>query len=120
MKPSLINKLNRIRENPASREFILADARDADMAWGVPSLGKIHPPPAAGGRRRTLPEFHDQIRAEVRQGMVDIILASISTMSFLAHWERLFDAGDVTPAVRINLSGFGGGVNSPQTIARPL
>jgi hypothetical protein len=102
MKPGLIEKLERIRKNPASREFILADARDADMAWGVPSPGKIYPPPASGERFRTMPEFHEQIRAIARQGIVDIMLASISTMSLLAHRERLFDGSEVTPAVRIN------------------
>jgi hypothetical protein len=112
MKPALIKKLNRIRENASSRDFILADARDADMAWGVPSPGLVHPAttngapaaakPGEAGRFRTMPEFHDQIRAVARQGVVDIMLASISTMSLLAHRERLFDAIDVTPAVRIN------------------
>ena len=102
MKPGLIEKLERIRKNPASHEFILADARDADMAWGVPSPGKIYPPPAGGERFRTMPEFYEQIRAIARQGIVDIMLASISTMSLLAHRERLFDGSEVTPAVRIN------------------
>jgi len=102
MKSGLIAKLNRIRENSSSREFIIADARDADMAWGVPSPGKIYPPPATGPRWRTMPEFHEQIRAVVRQGIVDVMLASISTMSLLAHRERLFDSSNVTPAVRIN------------------
>ncbi|MGH7939886.1 MAG: hypothetical protein ACREFR_02290 [Limisphaerales bacterium] len=101
MKPRLIEKLNHIRSNPSTREFILADARDADMAWGVPSTGKIYPP-ADAERYRTMPEFHDQIRAVARQGIVDIMLASISTMSRLAHGERLFDSLEVTPAVRIN------------------
>jgi hypothetical protein len=102
MKPGLIKKLDCIRENPAGRGFILADARDADMAWGVPSPGKVYPPPADNVRFRTMPEFHEQIRAVARQGVVDIMLASISTMSLLAHRERLFDALPVTPAVRIN------------------
>jgi hypothetical protein len=102
MKPSLVKKLKQIREKPSSREFILADARDADMAWGVMSPGKVYPPPAQGARYRTMPEFHEQIRAVARQGMVDIVLASHSTMSLLAHRERLFDSLEVTPAVRIN------------------
>lgn len=102
MKPGLLKKLNRMRENPSSREFILADARDADMAWGVPSPGQVYPPPPGGPRWRTMPEFHEQIRAVVRQGVVDIVLASISTMSLLAHQERLFDWLEVTPAVRMN------------------
>ncbi len=94
--------MGRLRENPASREFILADARDADMAWGVPGPGKVYPPPAGGGRFRTMPEFHEQIRTIARQGIVDIMLASIATMSRLAHRERLFEGLEVTPAVRIN------------------
>ena len=102
MKPRLIEKLDRIRRNSSSREFILADARDADMAWGVPSPGSTYPPASDGPRYRTMPEFHEQIRAVARQGIVDILLASISTMSLLAHRERLFDSLDVTPAVRIN------------------
>jgi hypothetical protein len=102
MKSRLIKKLERIRENPASREFIIADAKDADMAWGVPSPGEIYPPSGSGQRFRTMPEFHEQIRTIARQGVVDIMLASISTMSLLAHRERLFDSLDVTPALRIN------------------
>jgi hypothetical protein len=101
MKLQLIEKLNRIRTNPSSREFILADARDADMAWGIPSGGKIYPS-GDGARYRTMPEFHEQIRAVAQQGIIDIVLASISTMSLLAHRERLFDSLAVTPAVRIN------------------
>jgi hypothetical protein len=101
MKLRLIEKLNRIRANPSSREFIIADARDADMAWGVPSPGTPYPP-AKDGRYRSMPEFHEQIRGIARQGIVDILLASISTMSRLAHQERFFDSLDVTPAVRIN------------------
>ena len=61
MKAALIRKLARIRENPASREFILADAKDADMAWGVPSAGEIYPRMAGRGRYRTMPAFHEQI-----------------------------------------------------------
>lgn len=102
MKPRLIEKLDRIRKNPSRREFILADARDADMAWGVPSPGKIYSPSPEGERFRTMPEFYEQIRAIARQGIVDIMLASISTMSLLAHRERLFEDLEVTPAIRIN------------------
>jgi hypothetical protein len=102
MKPNLIKKLKQIREKPSSREFILADARDADMAWGIPSPGKVYPWPPEGARYRTMPEFHEQIRAVTHQGMVDIVLGSQSTMSVLAHRERLFDPLEVTPAVRIN------------------
>ncbi len=101
MKPRLIEKLNRIRENLSTREFVLADARDADMAWGIPSPGRIYPP-ADGARWRTMPEFREQMRAVARQEIVDIVLGSIATMSLLAHRERLFDSLEVTPAARLN------------------
>src|SRR5215469_4083607 len=102
MKPNLIKKLKQIREKHSSREFVLADDRDADMAWGIPSPGKVYPPPGEGARYRTIPEFHEAIRAVARQGIVDIVLASQSTMSLIAHRERIFDSLETTPAVRIN------------------
>jgi len=100
MKLKLEEKLQRILANPNSREFVLADAKDADMCWGVPSPGRIGDD--VSGRFRSLPEFLGQIREIVEQGVVDIMLGSVSTMSRLAHRERIFENSDVTPAVRAN------------------
>ncbi len=100
MTSRLEQKLKRILADPNSRDFILADAKDADMCWGVPSPGGIGD--ERSGRFRTMPEFLSQIRAIVAQGIVDIMLGSVSTMSRLAHRERLFEKSDVTPAVRAN------------------
>jgi len=100
MKSRLEQKLKKIHANPNSREFILADAKDADMCWGVPSPGRIGD--ETSGRFRTMPEFLEQIRAIVEQGIVDIMLGSVSTMSLLAHREKLFQKSDVTPAIRAN------------------
>ena len=36
---SLDSKLAEIRANPASRAFVIADAKDADMAFGVRATG---------------------------------------------------------------------------------
>jgi len=103
MKQRLLEKLARIRANPAGRDFLLADAKDPDMAFGILSPGRVYPPlPGRDGVYRTLGEFHDQIRRIVRQGLVDLMLTSVATMSALGHRERLFDSSDVTPAVRIN------------------
>ena len=102
MKSRLLRKLDAIRSNPGGREFILADARDADMAWGVGSFGTPWPPDEGTARFRSLPMFLDQIRQVVHQGIVDILLASVSAMDKLAHQEALFDASDVTPAIRAN------------------
>ncbi len=94
----LLAKLSEICANPSVRTFLLADARDADMAWGIPSFG----PARSGQGFRSAPAFLEEIRSVVRQGLVDVMLASVSTMDTLAHKERLFDGSKVTPAVRIN------------------
>ena len=39
MNKSLDAKLAEVRANPSSRAFILADAKDADMAFGVRAPG---------------------------------------------------------------------------------
>lgn len=100
----LLAKLNRIKAQPNSREFILADARDADMAWGAASFG-LRPGmevSSEGDRYRAKPEFLEEMRAVIAQGVIDIMLASTSTMFELAHTEQLFKESTITPAVRIN------------------
>lgn len=102
MQKSLDQKLAAIHADPSGcREFILADAKDADMAFGMPSTGVAFS--GDGGERfRTLEEYRDQMRAVVRQGVVDILLMSASTAEQLVLKERLFDASSITPAVRAN------------------
>ena len=126
MKPRLADKLTALRADLDCGHFILADAKDADMAWGAASAGPKEnlpfPSPRRGGlgrgegpgnesatspflpqsSYRSVTDYRDQIREVVRQGAVDILLASASTLSVLAHAERLFDSTDVTPAVRAN------------------
>jgi hypothetical protein len=92
-------KLAAIHADPAgAKAFILADAKDADMAFGLAATG-VDP---ATGRSRSLAEFRDQIREIVGQGLVDIMLMSASTNDVLAGSERLFERSPVTPAVRGN------------------
>jgi len=102
MKPRLQQKLAALRADLDCGQFILADAKDADMAWGAASPGAPYPARRQGLAYRSIVEFREQIREVVRQGAVDILLASASTMSVLARGERLFDASDVTPAIRAN------------------
>src|SRR5438270_5549212 len=102
MDKSLDRKLAAIHADPNSREFILADAKDADMAFGIGAPG-LSPEAHAGELRyRSLEEYRDQIRAISRQGLVDIVLMSASTNHALTIRERLFDNSHVTPAVRAN------------------
>lgn len=101
MKKSLDQKLQSLRQNPGGKEFILVDARDADMAWGIASPGA--PWPADPARRfRSMPEFCEDIRAIVRAELVDVMLASVSVMNQMAHEEKLFHDSPVTPAIRAN------------------
>jgi hypothetical protein len=99
---SLDRKLKALRANPDCGEFILADAKDADMAFGVGAPG-LSPEMHAGQTRfRSLQEYRDLIRAIARQELVDIMLMSASTSEQLTLAERLFDDSPVTPACRAN------------------
>jgi hypothetical protein len=97
MEKSLDIKLAKITESPRSKAFILADAKDADMAFGIASPGVDR-----NGRFRSMAEFRDQIREIVSQGLIDIMLMSASTSEILTLRERIFDSSTVTPAVRAN------------------
>jgi hypothetical protein len=92
-------RLAAIHDDPhGAPDFILADAKDADMAFGLAATG-VDP---ATGQPRSLAEFRDQIREVVRQGLVDIMLMSASTNDVLAAGEGVFAGSPVTPAVRAN------------------
>ncbi|WP_435017253.1 hypothetical protein TA3x_004851 [Tundrisphaera sp. TA3] len=103
MVKTLDRKLEAIHADPSGcREFILADAKDADMAFGIGAPG-LSPEMHAGETRfKTLEEYRDQIRAIVRQGLVDIMLMSASTNHALTIRERLFEGSHITPAARAN------------------
>ncbi|NLF09000.1 MAG: hypothetical protein GX594_13625 [Pirellulaceae bacterium] len=102
MKKTLDIKLARIAADPSCRDFILADAKDADMAFGLSAPG-LGPERYAGEARfRTLDEYRQQIRQIVAQGLVDIMLTSAGTNEALAIQERLYDNSRITPAVRAN------------------
>ncbi len=117
MSKSLDAKLAEIKANPASRAFLIADAKDADMAYGVKATGPRAYLSSRGARAakfspevwtreefgcRNLPEFTDIIREVVRQGVVDIMLMSASVNEHLTIKEGLFRGSPVTPAVRAN------------------
>lgn len=96
---SLDEKLANIHRDPSgSKDFILADAKDADMATGLAATGVDH----VTGKRRSLANYRDQIRQVIRQGLVDIVLTSASTNDQLCIRERLFDGTAITPAARAN------------------
>src|SRR5437764_14736794 len=103
VEKALDNKLKRIHADPRRcRDFILADAKDADMALAIGAPGRS--PEAHGGelRYRSLAEFRDVIVQIVGQKLVDIMLLSASTSEVLTIQRRLFDNSPVTPAARAN------------------
>jgi hypothetical protein len=114
---SLDTKLALVKTDRASRAFIIADAKDADMAFGVRAPGPRNYLSARGARpaafspevwsreeygHRNLPEFLDIIREVVKQGVVDIMLMSAYVNEQLTIKEGLFRDSHVTPAARAN------------------
>jgi len=103
MQKSLDRKLEAIHADPSgSKEFIIADAKDADMAFGMGAPGRSPEQHAAGPQFKTLAQYRQQIRDVIQQGVVDIVLMSASTSEVLTIEERLFDNSHVTPAARAN------------------
>jgi hypothetical protein len=97
MQKTLAAKLVSFKESSSNRAFIIADAKDADMAFGIAAPGKAH-----DGSYRSLADFRDQIREIVAQGFVDIMLMSASTSEIVTIREKIFEHSTVTPAVRAN------------------
>ncbi len=114
---SLDTKLAALKADPKSRAFILADAKDADMAYGVRAPGQRSYLAQRGARPaqfspevwtrqeygyRNLPEFLDIIREVTQQGLVDIMLMSAYVNEQLTIKEGLFKNSPITPAARAN------------------
>jgi hypothetical protein len=102
MIKSLDRKLAAIHANPDCREFILADAKDADMASGLGAPGQSPELHAGEVRFKTLEQYREQMRLITRQALVDIMLMSVCSNHALTFGERLFDDSPVTPAIRAN------------------
>jgi hypothetical protein len=103
IQKSLDLKLARIHADPhGCKDFILADAKDADMALAIGAPGRS--PEAHSGelRYRSLAEFRDIITQIVEAKLVDIMLMAASTSEVLTIHKRLFDNSPVTPAARAN------------------
>ena len=98
---------NILNGSTSSKDFIIADAKDADMAFGITAPG-----PKTGGQRhgynesegcwKSLAEYREQIRAVIAQDIVDIVLLSASNVEQLGMKEKLFANSAITPAARAN------------------
>src|SRR6059058_1743693 len=111
MDKSLDSKIAAIKANRLSKDFIIAYAKDADMAFGVRAPGPRSYLSTRGERPgkfspeiwnrsefgyRNLPEFLDIIREVVQQGIVDIMLMSAYVNEQLSIKEGLFRSSHVT------------------------
>lgn len=77
-------------------DFIIADAKDGDMAFGCATPGK-----GAGARMKPLRAYRDDMGKVIRSELVDIMLMSLSSAEELTRI-GVFAATEVTPAVRLN------------------
>lgn len=96
---SLDEKLARLAASPGRvGDFILADAKDADMAFGLTAPGPRRTAPGF----KSLEDYREQIREIVGQALVDLMLLSASNLEQLAIIEKRFAHSPVTPAARAN------------------
>ena len=90
-------KLARIRAGAyRPQDFIIADAKDGDMAFGIATPGK-----AANGRMKPLAAYRRDMVDVVESDLVDIMLMSVSSAEVLTGQGALARSA-VTPAVRLN------------------
>src|SRR5438445_1540590 len=97
MDKTLDIKLARLHADPhGCNDFILADAKDADMALAIGAPGKS--PEAYSGelRYRSLAEFRNIIEQIVEAELVDVMLMSASTCEVLTLHKRIVDNSPVT------------------------
>ena len=93
----LDQKLDRIRAGHyRPTDFIIADAKDGDMAFGCATPGK-----GPDGRMRPLAAYRDDMVKVTGSDLVDIMLVSLSSAEALSE-RGVFHGSEVTPAVRLN------------------
>jgi hypothetical protein len=102
MQKTLDQKLAILAHDRYNPVFILADAKDADMAMGIAAPGQSPEMHSQEGRFRSVHEYRELIRQVTRQGLVDIMLMSASSCEVLAIRDGLFVDSAVTPAARAN------------------
>jgi hypothetical protein len=111
----LDRKLSSIAEGRYTPDdFVIADAKDADMAFGLTCAGRLPAAGAAGepGRYQTRGEYLAAMRALAAQGELDIVLTSASNGQRLAGEGSLQDetlairANDTTDVWNVRGSGY--------------
>ena len=100
---SLDKKLkNIISSNYSPSDFIIADAKDADMAAGIRAPGFIREEDGVlTNKPASYSDYLNKIEAMTKSEEVDIMLMSMSSAERLIN-KNIFEKSAVTPAVRLN------------------
>lgn len=99
----LDGKLKRILEGHyIPDDFIIADAKDADMGFATCAPGPVFSKEGKPTQRlKSLGDYFQQIRDIMAADLPDIMLLSLSSFARLSQ-EGLFSRSDITPAIRCN------------------
>jgi hypothetical protein len=113
-------KLESIRSGRYKRsDFMIADAKDADMGSGIAGLGLVRSADGSSQRYRNRQEFLDSIVEIIDQDIVDIMLVSASNLDQL-HKRGAFRGSAVKPAIRANdATDCWGGIRHGKYTAHP-
>jgi len=103
MIKSLDSKLQKIRNQKFKpKDFIIADAKDADMGGGIPAPGpKRNENNFNLMHYKNLNDYLESMRLMTKSKLIDIMLMSASNAETLTK-QGLFRNSSVTPAVRMN------------------
>lgn len=104
MQPTrLWEKLERIKADPSgSKDFLICDAKDADMGGGMPGPGPVLD--AQGrptGRYKSRAQHLAQMKALVEQDILDMMLTSVANLEVLVE-SGVFRGSRVGTAIRAN------------------
>src|SRR6056300_1020123 len=101
MSKRLDQKLARIRNGQYTpKDFIIADAKDADMANGCKTAGlQKDPEGQSSGRYNPIKVYRDDMLKIMESDLVDIMLTSLSTAEILTQ-QGAYANTDITPALR--------------------
>ena len=103
MPKSLKLKLEKIRNQKyKSKDFIIADAKDGDLAMGITTPGPLRDNQGKiiQGFKK-LKDYKKAMEVMTKSNLVDIMLMSASVGESLVE-KKLFKSSPVTPAIRMN------------------
>jgi len=105
IKQRLLNKLEKIKSGQyETTDFIIADAKDGDMAFGITAPGPVAADisgPPREQKYKTRHEYLTNMKAMAESELIDILLLSASSAEQLTR-DNVFEQTDVTCAVRLN------------------